>query len=59
MSNKHVGRPTNEEVAARKRKQLMKVLLPSSLIAIVAIMIIGNSGLKGLMGNEVLRKHTL
>ena len=56
MKNNHVGRPTNEEVATRKRKQLMKVLLPSSLIAIVAIMIIGNSGLKGLRGNEVFKK---
>ena len=53
MTKKHVGRPTNEEISLRKKKQLLKVLLPISLIAIVLIMVIGNSGLKELMGNEV------
>lgn len=52
MKYNHVGRPTNEEVAARKKKAIMKVLLPFSLVTIVTIMIISDNGLKELMGNE-------
>ena len=52
MAKGHVGRPTNEEVAARKRKQILKIAIP--VIAIVAIIgiIASNNGLNGLMGNE-------
>ena len=51
MNYGHVGRPTNEEVAARKRKQILKIAIP--VIAIVAIIgiIASNNGLNGLMGN--------
>ena len=52
MAKGHVGRPTNEEVAARKRKQLLKVLVPCILIGVIAVMIITQTGLKGLMGNS-------
>ena len=52
MAKGHVGRPTNEEVAARKRKKLLKLLVPGTLVAVGAVMLIGNSGLKELMGNE-------
>ena len=56
MKKGHVGRPTNEEVAARKRKQLLKVLLPLILIGTIAIMIISQTGLKGLMGDTTSKK---
>ncbi len=53
MAKGHVGRPTNEEVAARKRKQLLKVLIPCILIGVIAVMIITQTGLKGLMGATI------
>ena len=50
---RHVGRPTNEEVAARKRKQMLKILIPGGLVALAVVMIIGSTGLRGLMGASV------
>ena len=53
MGKNHVGRPTNEELALRKRKQIIKVLLPLGIIIVGVIAIIGSSGLKGLQGNSI------
>ena len=50
---RHVGRPTNEEVAARKRKQMLKILIPGGLVALAVVMIIGSTGLRGLMGASI------
>lgn len=52
MNYGHVGRPTNEEVAQRKRKQTMKVLIP--VVALVAVVgVVASGSLKGTMGNSV------
>ena len=50
----HIGRPTNEEVAPRKRKQMLKIFAPIGIIiAVVSIIIVRSNGLNGLMGDSV------
>ena len=50
---RHVGRPTNEEVTSRRIKQMLKILIPGGLVALAVVMIIGSTGLRGLMGASV------
>ena len=50
---RHVGRPTNEEVASRKRKQIAKIIIPVSIV-LVLVVLLSTKGLMGIMGNSVV-----
>ena len=52
--SRHVGRPTNEEVASRKRNKMLKIIIPSWIVVLAIIAIVGKVGLGGLMGNSVI-----
>lgn len=50
----HVGRPTNEEVKAKRRKQILKVVTPLVVIALIIIVIgnyVNSNKLKGAVSN--------
>lgn len=53
MFNNHVGRPTNEDVAKKKRIKMLKILIPVIGIAVVAILIVSKGSLSSLMGQTM------
>ena len=50
---RHVGRPTNEEVVSRKKKQIAKIIIPVSIV-LVLVVLLSTKGLMGIMGNSVV-----
>ena len=50
-SQNHVGRPTNEEVASRKRIKAFKIILPLVIVGVFACVFVGGN-MTGMMGNS-------